>query len=118
MSETKWKLRPTRNNVYVEKIALETTKGGIVLPIFGAFMGHSARKKTAATPDYFKARVLAVGPEVRDIVEGDEVIIHTYAEGGGTKLFTGENVGEKRRLMVKADTVDTKGDILCVVGPE
>lgn len=103
-------VRPLRNLVYIEKIRRTRTGGGILLPLFGAFMGHSAKKKMAATPDYFPARVLATGPDVRELVPGDEVLVYTFAEGDGSKLYTGENVGERERMMVMYPN-----DILCAV---
>jgi len=103
-------VKPLRNLVYVEKIRRTRSGGGIEIPIFGAFCGHSAKKKMAATPDYFPARVLAIGPDVKEIKPGDEVLVYTFAEGDGSKLYTGENVGERERLMVMYPN-----DVLCVV---
>ncbi len=105
-------VRPLRDLVYVEKVRKTQSDGGILFPQPGAFCGHSARKKTAATPDYFTARVLSVGPEVRELSPGDEVLVYTYAEGDGSKLYTGENIGERERLIVKYP-----GDFLCAVEP-
>jgi len=103
-------VKPLRNLVYVEKIRRTRSGGGIEIPIFGAFCGHSAKKKMAATPDYFPARVLAIGPDVKEIAPGDEVLVETFAEGDGSKLYTGENIGEQDRLMVMYPN-----DVLCVV---
>jgi co-chaperonin GroES (HSP10) len=95
------KVRPLRNLVYVERIRPEATPGGILIPQTFDHK-HSARLKTAATPDYFPARVLAVGPQVRDLKEDDHVFVWTYAEGDGSKLFTGDAEGAlgKDRMFV------------------
>jgi co-chaperonin GroES (HSP10) len=105
-------VKPLRDLVYVEKIEPEVLASGIILPTKGAFMGHSARMKMNATPDYFHAKVIAIGPDVKELALGDEVYVHTFAEGDGSKLYTGENVGEKRRLLVKYPD-----DILCALDP-
>jgi hypothetical protein len=63
----------------------------------------------AATRDYFPAEVLAVGPEVRELKSGDHVLVHTWAEGDGSKLYTGDSLGEKDRLILKPN------DILCAI---
>lgn len=105
-------VRPLRNLVYVEKIVRERAAGGLWVPsTFKAGKhGHSARLKMAATPDYFPARVLSCGPDVREIAPGDEVLVYTFAEGDGTKLYTGENVGEAKRMVIMYPN-----DILCAV---
>jgi hypothetical protein len=100
MGETRTAVRPLRDLVYVERLRPKITPGGIHIPeTFEA--KHSARLKTAATPDYFPAKVLSVGPLVRELVPGDTVLVHTYAEGDGKTLYTGENVGERDRLLVR-----------------
>ena len=98
-AETRTAVRPLRNLVYVERLRPKTTDGGIHIPeTFEA--KHSARLKTAATPDYFPAKILSIGPLVRELLPGDTVLVYTYAEGDGKKLYTGENVGERDRMFV------------------
>ncbi len=109
---------PLHDNIYVEKIVETETAGGIVIP--GSFdYRFSARLKFGAIPDYFRAKVLAVGPNKRELMDsegqalayGDEVYVYSYAGGDGSKLMTGESVGEKGRCFIKPD------DIVMAVSP-
>lgn len=98
--------------LYIEKIVeLKTESGLLHIPqTFDA--GSSPRKKFQAVKDTFRARVLSVGSRVTEpIRQFDEIIVYTFAEGDGSKLYTGENVGEKRRMFIKAK------DVVCVLEP-
>jgi hypothetical protein len=116
MTEITTAVRPLRDLVYVEKIVQTHSPSGLIeLP--GTFRagkgGHSARLKMGAVQDTFHARVLSIGPNVRELSPGDEVLVFTFAEGDGSTLWTGENVGERNRMMVKYPD-----DILCALDTE
>jgi co-chaperonin GroES (HSP10) len=100
-------VRPLRDQILVERLeghGIErTTKGGIILP---ASLEARARTKS----DYFRARVEAVGPDVRELAKDDHVLVYTWADGG-SKLYTGVGVG-RNRLFV------TPEDIVCAVAPD
>jgi hypothetical protein len=106
-------IRPTGSNIYIQRIRPKMTPGGLHLPeTFKAGKnGRSKREEFAAIPDTFHAHVLAVGPDVRELAQGDEVIVFSYADSDGSKVFTGESVGEKDKIFIKPD------DIVCVVDP-
>lgn len=78
-----------------------TTKGGIVLP---ATLGSRAKTKA----DMWRGKVLAVGPKVTELSVGEHVLVHTWADGDGTQLYTGTPLAGHRRI-IKPD------DIVCVV---
>lgn len=82
-------IRPYGDRVLVEKLDGEgvdtVSPGGIHLP--GV---KFARGKTKHVPDTFRARVLAVGPKVRDVRVGDEVIAYTYSREGHGRVLTGD----------------------------
>lgn len=80
------------------------TPGGIVIP---ATTGSRAKTKS----DLWRGRVLAVGPEVKEIAPGQDVIVHTWADGDGSKLYSGEGVGGHRSFIKQAD-------IVCVAEPD
>lgn len=89
--EVRLQLRPLRNRVLVERVTEKVTAGGIFVP-----EDYEARasRKAVNRADHFKARVLAVGPEVTDalVVPGAEVQILTWsAEPDGTRrgMYTG-----------------------------
>jgi len=95
---------PLRDLLFVETLDMgreRVTAGGIVIP---ATQGARAKTKS----DLWRGRVLAVGPEVRDVEPGQDVIVHTWAEGDGTKLYSGESVGGHRSFI-------RAGDVACVV---
>ncbi len=104
-------IKPLRDRIYIRKIRETVSSGGIVFPetFRAGKSGHSARLKMNAIQDTFHATVLAVGPESRELAPGDEVIVYSYAEGDGSKLFTGESVGEKDCLFIGPD------DVVCAV---
>jgi co-chaperonin GroES (HSP10) len=106
-------IRPMGDRLYVQRIRETVTAGGIVLPeTFKAGKnGFSARQKMNAVKDTFHARVLATGPDVRELAQGDEVIVYSFADGDGSKLYTGDAVGEKDKLFIKMD------DVVCAVDP-
>jgi co-chaperonin GroES (HSP10) len=81
-------IRPYGDRILLEKLdghGLETkSPGGIVLPAV-----EWKRGKTAHVADYFRARVLAVGSKVREVSEGDEVIVYTYSREGHGRVLVG-----------------------------
>ncbi len=105
-------IRPLRDQLYVQRIAETHYTGGVILKP-GTFKagknGFSARERMNGVADYFAARVLAIGPDVRELSQGDEVLVWSYAEGDGTKLMTGDSVGEKDKMFVKM------ADVVCAI---
>lgn len=98
---------PLRDLLFVETLDMgrETvTEGGIIIP---ATQGARARTKS----DLWRGRVLAVGPLVRDVEPGEDVIVHTWADGDGSKLYSGESVGGHRSFI-------KLGDVACVVAAD
>lgn len=98
--------------LYVEKIVELRTAGGLHIP---QTFDHrnSVRRKFAAVQDTFRARVLSVGHRVTEPIEQfDEVVVYTFAEGDGSRLYTGENAGEKLRMFIK------QKDVVCVIERE
>lgn len=92
---------PLRDNIYVEKLDVGReviTPGGIIIP---ATTQSSVKTKS----DLWRGRVLAVGPDVRDVSPGNDVIVLAWAGGDGTKLFTGEEVGGFRTFVKPDDVV-------------
>lgn len=103
-------VRPLGDWILIEKITHKMSEGGL-LHLPQAF-NHKSRAtlKHGAVADYFRARVLARGPRVPcELEQFDEVMVHTYAEGDGQRLYTGEDSGEKGRMFIKP------GDIICAV---
>lgn len=99
-------IRPTKDRILVERLegsGIErTTKGGIVLP--ATLESHAKTKR-----DGFRARVLALGPDVKvDLAKDEHVLVHTWAEGDGSNLYTGSPLGGGK-LLIQPD------DIICVV---
>lgn len=99
-------IRPLHDNILVRRIdghGIETvSEGGIIIPA-------TAEKSVRTKRDYFRARVEAMGSEVRmpDLAIGDEVFVHTWS-GTAESLYTGrEAVGAG--LIIKPD------DIICAV---
>jgi co-chaperonin GroES (HSP10) len=97
---TRTAIRPLRDRLYVQRLFVASSKGGIIFPKAFKF-GFSARQKINAISDVFRARVLAIGPEVRELVVGDEILVHSYADGDGSTLWTGVSVGEKDRMFIE-----------------
>jgi co-chaperonin GroES (HSP10) len=90
-------IHPLRDRILVTRLeghGIETVSpGGIVIP---ATVERSVRTK----PDYFRARVEALGPEAErayagDLKPGDEVLVYTYS-GTADSVFTGSTLGEHR----------------------
>lgn len=104
---------PLRDRLYVQRLREKVSAGGIHFPeTFRAGRhGHSAREKMNAVRDTFHAKVLAVGPDVRELTQGDEVVVYSFAEGDGTKLYTGDSVGERDRMFIGID------DVVCAIDP-
>lgn len=99
--------RPTKDRILVERLDMgreRTTKGGIVLP---ATLGAKAKTKA----DMWRGKVLAVGPDVRELTPGDHVLVHTWAEGDGSTLYTGVGLGA-HRVLIRPD------DVICAVDPD
>ncbi len=107
---------PIRDWLYVERIPERTSPGGIhLVETFRAGKsGLSARERMNAVKDHFMVRVLATGPDVQKseaagLFQGDFALVWSFAGGDGSKLMTGENVGEKDRLFIKPN------DVVCAV---
>lgn len=107
---------PIGSWIYVERIREKVSSGGIHLPetFRAGKSGLSARERINAIRDHFLVRVLATGPDVQKseaagLFQGDHALIWSYAEGDGSKLYTGESVGEKDRLFIKPN------DVVCAV---
>ena len=107
---------PIGSWIYVERIAERMSPGGIHLPetFRAGKSGLSARERINAIKDHFMVLVLATGPDVQKseaagLLQGDHALVWSYAEGDGSKLYTGESVGEKDRLFIKP------GDVVCAV---
>lgn len=102
-------VRPLGDWIFIEKITPKMTPGGIHIPATFNHK-HRASLKHGAVTDYFRARILARGPRVpAEVEQFDEVMVYTYAEGTGERLYTGEDSGERGRMFIKPD------DIICAV---
>lgn len=102
-------LKPMRNLVYVEEVRKEKTDGGIFIPETFDHQNRPSLKLNAKT-DYYEAKILAVGPDVRELAPGDHVLVHTFADDLGKGLFTGESTGEGKRKLIRYPD-----DIVCAV---
>lgn len=95
-------IAPLRDLVLVERLSghgiERTSKGGIVLP-----STLEAKAKTKA--DWFRARVLAVGPEARDVRAGEDVLVYTWKGETGRGLYTGHALGAGQLLIAAEDIV-------------
>ena len=113
-------MTPLRNLVLVERIREEMSSGGIVLP--QAFKRKHPTDKHRVQPDYWRGRVQAIGPEVRELAEGDEVLIVTWADEGHGGLYTGVDArtGGPATPFSPRVLVEYPEDIVCAVerGPE
>ncbi len=116
-------MRPLRNLMLVERMpdlgcvisedGNTVTLGGIIMP--ATFKASGPSQRISAKKDVWRGRVLAVGPDVREIAAGDTVLVHTWSDKGtGTHegLYTGIAVGEGRKLIAYPE------DILCAFEEE
>ena len=100
-------LQPTRDRILVERLeghGIErVTKGGIIIPAT-----TESRAKTKS--DTWKGRVVALGPQApSELKIGDVVIVFTWADGDGSKLYVGHEGLGKNQLFVAPD------DVVCIV---
>jgi co-chaperonin GroES (HSP10) len=86
-------VKPLNKRVYIAEIARETTSGGGLI-LTGKGLGDMAT-----------ARVLGVGPDVKEVSEGDEVYVN-WSKASSIK------VEGKERAMISED------DIIAVVEKE
>lgn len=94
-------IRPLRDRIHIRRLeghGIErVTEGGIVIPAT-----VEARAKTKN--DYFRAEVLAVGPDVKEVEPGEHVLVHTWHGGDGSTLYVGSFI--------------TPDDVICVVAKD
>lgn len=93
-------MKPLRDLLLVERIVATMSPGGIHLP--QTFVGRGSAKMNAKA-DYYRARVLAVGPDVRELAPGDEVLVHTWAGENGQGLYSGATA--PGGVLIKQDDV-------------
>jgi hypothetical protein len=119
VTEEQTAIRPIGAGLYVQRVRATQTEGGILLPAtFSPQKKFGAREKMNSIPDYFLAKVLAVGPEERSGLQpGDHTFVWSFADGDGSRLYTGDSVGEKDKLFIKGETGRSgeRCDHLCVV---
>jgi hypothetical protein len=93
--------------LYVERVTRTTTEGGLHLPqTFSPSKRFGQRERMNAVPDYFLAKVLAVGPDEKSGLQpGDLTYVWSHAGAGGDKqrLWVGETVGDKDRLFINGE---------------
>ncbi len=103
------KVRPLRDLILVERLeghGIERiTPGGIVIPA-------SVERRAEQKADMFRAKVVATGPQVRELEPGDHVMVHTWEDGDGSKLYTGVTGTGRHELFIKPD------DVICKVHPQ
>lgn len=108
-------MRPLRNLVLVERMRERASPGGILFP--RAFKRKHPSEKHKYVPDYWRARVKAVGPDVQGLSDGDEVLIYTWSENGKGQLhmglYTGIPVGKGDDEVL----VEYPDDIICAIAP-
>jgi co-chaperonin GroES (HSP10) len=103
-------IRPLHDRIYIQKLRVAESKGGIIFPeTFKLRKQFSARERLNSVPDLFHAIVLACGPDVRELSQGDEIIVYSFADSDGSKMYTGDSVGEKDRMFIGPD------DVVCAV---
>jgi len=97
-------IRPIGARMYVERIRPKQTPGGLHIPeCFKAGKnGLSARERMNGIPDYFLVRILAIGSEeCSGFRPGDHTFVWSYREGDGSRLYTGDSVGERDRIVIR-----------------
>lgn len=125
-------IRPLRKRVAVERVvpANVTERGeeilasGIIIPRH-AKHDHPS-KKYGAAPDYFRARVIGIGPDVPagELTIGEELLVYSFAEdpGDNKSLYTGWDLDtcKKRRLPHEGKRllIEYPDDIICAVSDE
>ena len=111
-------MTPVRNLVLVERIREDVSRSGLlILP--QAFKRKHPTDKHKVQPDYWRGRVEAVGPDVRELRPGDEVLVHTWAEIGDG-LYTGidADTGAPARIIPKRAFLSYPDDIVCALDPD
>lgn len=101
-------LRAIGEHIYIQRLRVTESKGGIIFPAsFSPTKKFSARERLNAVPELFHAIVLSAGPRVRELSQGDEIIVYSFSRGDD--LYTGTGVGEKGRMFIESD------DVVCAV---
>jgi co-chaperonin GroES (HSP10) len=102
-------VRPIGDNVLVERVTghgvERTTAGGIVIPA-------TSEAKATTKNDVFRARILAAGPDAKDVQRAVEdgfehVLVYAWRDTStdmGKGLYTGVQTG-KNRLFIKPDDI-------------
>jgi co-chaperonin GroES (HSP10) len=109
--EEPWALRAIGDHIYIQRLRVAESKGGIIFPeTFSLRKKFSARERLNSVPELFHAIVLSAGPRVRELSQGDEIIVYSFA--GDESLYTGVSVGEKNRMFI------TPNDVVCAVERE
>ena len=101
-------LRAIGEHIYIQRLRVAESKGGIIFPqSFSPSKKFSARERLNAVPEMFHATVLSCGPRVRELSQGDEIIVYSFARD--ESLYTGVSVGERDRMFIESD------DVVCAV---
>lgn len=100
-------ITPLRDLLLVERLeghGIErVTKGGIIIP--ATLEAHAKTKN-----DTWRGKVIAKGPKAPDdVVVNDVVMVFTWADGDGKKLYTGHEALTKNQCFIEPD------DIVCIV---
>lgn len=95
-------IRPLHDVVYVAPVVREKTKGGLYLAQTFDDGGNPDRR-LAAKSDLFEVRILAVGPEVRDLAAGDRAFVWTFANDMSNSLYTGEGESDGGLFIRESD---------------
>lgn len=104
-------LRAIGDHIYIQRLRVAESKGGIIFPeTFSLSKKFSARERLNSVPELFHAIVLSVGPRVRELSQGDEIIVYSFARD--ESLYTGISVGERDRMFIQPD------DVVCAVERE
>lgn len=101
-------LRAIGKHIYIQRLRVAESAGGIIFPAtFSLSKKFSARERLNSVPELFHAIVLSCGPRVRELSQGDEIIVYSFARD--ESLYTGVSVGEKDRMFIEPD------DVVCAV---